>query len=336
MSTPNIDLHSFFESISLNEYKRKIILEWLYSGKAQSWHDMTSISKSTREALSNNVEFSSVHVKSMSQGDSSTKVLFETRDGQYVESVLMKFKDGRNSVCVSSMSGCPVGCTFCATGQMGFNKNLSSKEIVDQVLYFVRKLYKNNERVTNVDFMGMGEPFLNMSNVLNAVSILRNNIGIGARHIVLSTSGYISGIKALTESSLNVRLAVSLHAPTQNQREKIMPIVAHANSLDDLMSALDSYVAKTNKRVTYEYLTLNGVNDSKDDAIELARLLNGRLAHVNLIEFNPVYGINFERSSKNNSSTFVELLKKANIPVTKRVSIGGEIDGACGQLAVRS
>lgn len=283
-------------------------------------------------------EIFNVITENTSKDASTTKVLLERKvDGKRLESVLMRHKSGRNTVCVSCMIGCPVGCVFCATGKLGFQANLTADEIVEQVLYFERKLLTSGENVSNVVFMGMGEPLLNLDNVLEAIAIMTDpkKMGMSDRRIAISTSGYYRELPRLLEAEFKGKLAISLHAPNQELRVKLMPM-AKAYPLDELLKALDDYVAVTNKRILYEYLLLQDINDKPEHALELAKLLKGRLAHVNLIPFNSVQGSPLKQSQRQRINAFESLLLNAGISVTIRASMGADIDGACGQLAAKT
>lgn len=321
---------------NLPSYKIDQFNKAFYVDLAGSFDDITTWSKKERLLLAE-IPFISLEVETqqISKKQDTTKVLFKRKlDGKLIETVLMRFEDGRNTVCVSCMVGCPVNCTFCATGKLGFNGNLTYTEIVDQVLYFARILKKENAKVTNVVFMGMGEPMLNLENVQQAIDILTDagKFGLGARRITVSTSGYVAQFNKLVADGFRGRVAISLHAPNQTLREKLMP-VARAYSLDQIMQALDNYVVFTNKRVSYEYVLIQNVNDSEQNAKELCDLLQNRLAHVNLIPYNPIKGVDFERSSTDNISRFCNVLKQNGINYSLRVTMGDDISAACGQLA---
>jgi len=234
------------------------------------------------------------------------------------------------------MVGCPVGCDFCATGKMKFNGNLSTQEIVDQVLYFSRILQKEDQKVSNVVFMGMGEPMLNFENVTKAIDILTdpNKLAMSKRRITVSTSGYVAQLKMLMEQGFRGRLAISLHASNQALRETLMP-VAKVYSLDALMGFLDEYVEVTNKRISYEYILIDGINDTEVNAIELSNLLENRLAHVNLIPYNTISGSSFKRSSQSSMQKFTNILDKNHINYSYRVTMGDDINAACGQLTTK-
>lgn len=270
----------------------------------------------------------------ISKNHETEKVLFLTRDDLKIEAVLMHFRDNRHSVCVSSQVGCQLGCKFCATGKMKFGRNLNYEEIADQVLYFSQKLQENKQRISNIVYMGMGEPFLNYDNVLKSVKVINNThgLGIGARNITISTSGICEGIEKLANEKIQVNLAVSLHAPNQELREKIMPI-AKKYSLEKLMKAIQSYLQHTKRRVSYEYVMLKGINDSTLEANQLVELIKDQLCHINLIPYNATGIEGMKGSDKKNIFAFRNIIKKAGIPITVRVTLGQDIDAACGQLA---
>ena len=286
------------------------------------------------------VPFSTIlPIKELKSIDGGTnKVLFKRiSDGKLFESVLMKHNDKRNTVCVSCMIGCPLGCKFCATGKMKFIGNLSSREIVDQVLYFARILKKQKQSVTNIVFMGMGEPLLNFENVMEAIKVLNNPelLGIGIRRITISTSGITPQIKELIKQGYKGRLALSLHSPDQKLRESIMPI-AKKYPLPELIVAVKSFAIRTQLRVSYEYILIDGVNDLPEHAYLLVELIgntNSDLAHINLIPYNPINGALFKRSSLKSIHTFSHILSENGISNTIRVTMGDDIKAACGQLA---
>lgn len=260
------------------------------------------------------------------------------RDRLKIESVLLRHKDDRNTVCVSSQVGCPLGCQFCITGTLGFKRNLESLEIVEQVLFFARLLKKPfgtaQGKVTNVVFMGMGEPFLNYDNVIGAIKILNDKDGfnLGARHFSISTVGIIEGIEKLAKENLQINLAVSLHAPEDRLREKIMPI-NKKYPLAKILAAVRNYIKETNRRVMFEYIMIKDMNDSDEQAKELAELLkNIPLSFVNLISYNPT-GI-FRPSEPVTIKKFKEILEKNGISVTQRYRFGDDIRAACGQLGI--
>lgn len=345
-------IEAFAKKYNLPKYKQKQFFEMYYQKAVSSFDEITGWSKQERENLKKEVEFTRIEpaTELISLNKDTVKILFKlNRDPKRrLETVLMRHKDGRNTVCVSCMVGCPVNCAFCATGKMGFQGNLTAEEIIDQVLYFQRMLKntsklndgqrtKREERITNVVYMGMGEPMLNLREVEDSIKILTDpeKFGISQRRVTVSTSGYIPQFKQFIEHGFRTRIAISLHASNQEQRAKLMP-VARQFKLDDLMLALDEYQQLTNKRISYEYVMLQNVNDRPENAKELVRLLGGkRLSHVNLIPYNPIKEADFGRSSNNRIHNFATILKNAGIETTIRVTMGDDINAACGQLADR-
>jgi 23S rRNA (adenine2503-C2)-methyltransferase len=334
---PMIDV--FAEKHSLPKYRIVQFNEAFYRKSISSYSELTTWPKELREALDREVPFSRIKAVSKivrnNRGD-TLKIVFErTVDHKTFETVLMRHKDGRNTVCVSCMSGCPVGCVFCATGTLGFQANLTAEEIIDQVLFFARTIKPDNQTISNVVFMGMGEPMLNLEQVEKAITILTDPtlMGMSDRRITVSTSGYVPQLRLFLEHGYTGRLAISLHAPSQKLREKLMPTVARAFPIPELLAVVDEFTQKTNRRVSFEYMLISGVNDSEDHAAELASLLNGKLAHVNLIPYNPIEGIPYKRSSPKAVELFSRVLTNLHIPHTIRVTMGDDIAAACGQLA---
>jgi len=266
-----------------------------------------------------------------SKNKKTIKALIELDDKQKIETVLMKHDD-RNTLCVSSQVGCALRCNFCATGQMGFKRNLSDWEIILQVLVFARR---EDSRIGNVVFMGMGEPFLNYDNVIKAVKILNDKSGfnIGARHISISTVGIIEGINKMADEKIQINLAISLHAPDDELRKKLIPI-ANEYSIKDILDAIDDYIHKTSRKVMFEYLLIDGINDQEAQAYALAKLMRKKLYMVNLIPCNPVGA--YRPSSNNTIKQFRDILEKNGVNVTQRLRLGDDIKGACGQLAGRT
>lgn len=329
-------IKTFSNKLNLQKYRIKQFNEQYYQEAISSWDELTTWSKDLREQLKKEIPFSTLkNVKEYIASDKRTmKILADTEAGNPVEAVLMRNKD-RITICVSCMSGCPVGCEFCATGKLGLNQNLSSQEIIDQVLHFKRVLKRTDEKITNIVYMGMGEPMLNLQPILDSIEVLTNpeKLALSPRRITVSTVGYLEPLKEFMEANTRTKLAISLHAPNQELREELMPTAAKANSLDDLMDLLEDYEEETNKRVTYEYILLNGINDTVEHAEELSELLEGRLALVNLINFNASPNLDFKSSSRDRISKFQNTLSKNGINNTLRYSMGDEIHGACGQLA---
>jgi 23S rRNA (adenine2503-C2)-methyltransferase len=262
------------------------------------------------------------------------KVAFSTVSGEMIEAVLMKYQDGRNSICISSQAGCPMGCLFCATGAGKFFRNLNYEEISDQVLYFHSQLKQTGQSISNVVYMGMGEPFLNYEQVMKSIHLLNDpdGLNLAARRITVSTCGIVEGIDKLARENLQINLAISLHAPTQGLREKIMP-VAKRSDLASLRSAIKSYCDLTNRRVSFEYVMLRGINDRPEDARELAEISRNKLIHINLIPYNETNINGIQGSTPENINAFKNILQKAGVNVTVRVTMGQDIAAACGQLA---
>lgn len=269
---------------------------------------------------------------------STIKALFERNsDKLKFESVLMRYKDGRNSVCLSCMVGCPLNCSFCATGKMGFRANLSYDEITDQVIFWNNYLKAENQVVTNIVYMGMGEPLLNIENVLKSVELIssKDYLGMSQKRITISTSGIVKGIIELSKSNYNGELAVSLHSTDQLKREKIMP-VAKLNKLIDLEIALKDYVSIKRNRITFEYILIKGINDGQEDAVNLANFVSKFDHIVNLIPYNKISGSEFERPSNNSIFKFKRLFDSNGINNTLRITMGDDTSSACGQLTTEN
>jgi len=322
-----------FEEILKNEPKFRLqqIKQAVFCDLIESWNEARVLPKSLQERLQK--EFSlDIKAEVFESDDKQTiKILLELKDGLKIESVLMRYKD-RNTVCVSSQIGCPLNCSFCATGKLGFKRNLTSDEIVEQILFFNRYFKVQKQRVSNVVFMGMGEPFLNYENVMRAIRILndKDGLNIGVRKISISTAGIVEGIEKLAQENIDINLAISLHAPNDELRKKLMP-VAQKYSIAEVLKAVDDYIKLTNRKVMFEYIMIKDVNDSEIQAEELARLMNHKLYMVNLISYNPT-GI-FKASSAERIKSFKEILEKHGIEVTQRYKFGKGIKAACGQLA---
>ena len=274
----------------------------------------------------------------VSDDHDTTKLLLKLDDDHSVETVLMQYSPSklgghpRSTICVSTQIGCAMGCVFCATGQMGFETNLKAEHIISQVIHFAEILQKRGEHVTNLVFMGMGEPMANYDEMIRALKILTHDrgFGLGQRHITISTIGITSGIDRLAEENLQIGLAISLHAPNNKLRKNLVP-TASPNSVEDIIEAGRNYYKKTGRRVTFEYALMDGVNDSPEIATELAKLLRGNGSHVNLIPINPTAG-DFKRPSHESILEFERILYNAGINCTVRIEKGSEISAACGQL----
>jgi 23S rRNA (adenine2503-C2)-methyltransferase len=306
-------------------YRASQVWEWTARG-VPGYDAMTNLPRALRESLDAAVPFSTLTVETQRESsDGTIKVLFRTHDGHPVEAVLMTYRDGRHSVCLSSQSGCPLTCTFCATGQMAFGRNLTAYEILDQALHF-RRLGDVNHAV----FMGMGEPMLNLGEVLAAARRLPE-VGITFRRTTISTVGWLPGLKKFVEDvDEPIRLALSLHAPTDELRSAIMP-VNERYPLRDVLAECRRHAARVNRRVFVEYVMLADVNDSVEHARELASLLGADDFKVNLIPYNPT-GM-YDGSSRDRIAAFRDALSRARVPVTVRLTRGRDIEAACGQLA---
>ncbi len=326
------DLENYLLNIGEKKYKAKQIYDWLYMKKVKSFDSMTNLKKDLIAKLKEDFNFDYISIKKKQKSSLTNKYLFSLKDGNLIEAVLMRHDYGI-SVCVSSQVGCNMGCKFCESGRLKKVRDLESYEIVEQILLIEEDIKK---RVSSVVIMGIGEPFDNYDNIMNFIRIINDPFGIniGARHITVSTCGLIPKIDKFSEENLQVNLAISLHAPNNNIRNNIMN-VNKAYSVDELIECLKRYIAKTNRRVTIEYVMLNSVNDSYDNAIELARLIKGMNVYVNLIPYNETSHIEFKKSSKDTIMKFYDILKKNGINVTIRKEFGGSIDAACGQLRAK-
>jgi 23S rRNA (adenine2503-C2)-methyltransferase len=305
-------------------YRADQVWEWVARG-ARSYEEMTNLPTALRERLQVEVPLSTLTVAAEAKSDDGTvKTLFHTADGRPIEAVLMRYRDGRRSVCVSSQSGCPLTCTFCATGQMKFGRNLGADEILDQALHFRR-----SEAIDHVVFMGMGEPTMNIDSVLAACERLPD-LGVTHRRTAISTVGWVPGIDRLAECEMPVSLALSLHAPNDGLRSQIMP-VNERYPIAEVLAACDRYRAARRRKVFVEYVMLDGVNDLPEHARELAVLLDPRVYKVNLIPYNPTGA--YDGSSPERIERFRAILAEHRITATVRLTRGRDIDAACGQLA---
>ncbi len=314
----------------LNEppYRTRQVLRWAFSG-TEGFEQMTDLPARLRTELDSRVPYSTLRVERESRArDGTLKVLATTGDGRPIESVLMRYRDGRTSVCLSSQSGCPLTCTFCATGQMRFGRNLSPWEILDQVLLLTR--LASGRRPDHAVFMGMGEPLLNLDSVLEACRHLPQ-LGVAHRRTAISTVGWIPGIRRLEAEPFPVRLALSLHAAEDALRSELMP-VNERYPIGDVLEACRSYYLRKRRRVFVEYVMLSGVNDAHAQAAALADALDPRIFKVNLIPYNPTSSA-FEGSSPKAIAAFRSALERRGLTVTVRVERGREIEAACGQLA---
>jgi 23S rRNA (adenine2503-C2)-methyltransferase len=326
------------EMVGLGEskYRAKQLYSWLYQKHVLDFNQMSDISKGFRAILLRNYCLSLPSVfKRQDSEDGTIKLLLQMENGAKVETVLMRYNYG-NVICVSSEVGCNMGCAFCASGLLKKERNLTAAEMVGEVLVMNQILSDEKENVTHIVVMGTGEPFDNYDNVMAFIRIMnaQEGLAIGARHITVSTCGLVDGIKKYAKEGLQINLAISLHAPNDKIRQQIMPI-AKAYPLDQLMEAVHYYEENGGRRVTFEYIMLKGVNDSLECADELAKLIRGTLAYVNLIPYNPVKEKPYERSPEPQVRAFWDRLMKQGINTTIRKEFGSDIDAACGQLRVK-
>ena len=323
------DLEEYFESIGEKKFKARQIFEWIYKKHIYDFYEMSNISKALSEKLNNEFSTELLKLRTKQTSKLTNKYLFELDDGNLIEAVLMKHDYG-NSVCVSSQVGCNMGCSFCESGRLKKVRDLTAADIVRQIIMIQEDI---NERIDSIVVMGIGEPFDNYNNVMNFVRIVNSPYGIeiGARHITISTSGLVPMIEKYSNEDLQTNLAISLHAPNNELRSKIMK-VNKAYPIEELIDAIKKYIDKTNRRVTIEYLLLKDVNDTVECANELSKLLKGMNVYVNLIPYNETSHIEYKTSPNENVMKFYDTLKKNKINVTVRMKFGDEIDAACGQL----
>ena len=328
------ELEKLMEDLGATKFRAKQIHNWIYSKSVSSIDEMTNLSKDFREELKTKALVTNTKIKLKQESiDGTIKYLIEYPDGECVETVLMRFDNRANlTACVSSQVGCAVNCSFCATGKRGFIRNLNYTEIIEQVLTIQRD---TGLKVTNVVFMGQGEPLLNLDNVLKALEIFNDDFQIGARRITLSTSGIVPKIDELAKSELQSTLAISLHAPNHKLRSELMPI-ENKYPIDELKRSLLNYVEKTGRRITVEYILISQFNDTVECAKELAYLLKDLKCNINLIPYNSVDETKYKKSSNNDIMRFKYLLEHSGKKVTVRLERGADIDAACGQLRGKS
>ncbi len=330
------EITSLVSSLGEPSYRAEQLWKGLYHDLWDSPSQGTTLPGNLREHLEQQSTFSVLTTtREFTSNDGETqKTLFRLPDGNFIETVLMKY-DRRRTLCISTQSGCAMGCVFCATGQMGFRRNLTSGEIVAQVLHFARILKKDLEQVTNIVVMGMGEPFHNYEAVMQAVRRLNDPTGfnLGARRFTISTVGIVPKIRQFTSAKTQINLAISLHAANDALRSQLLP-VARKYPLAELIQACRDYVETTSRRITFEYALIQDMNDATTHARELARLVKGLLCHVNVIQLNPTKKYSGAASSRQRARTFAEELEAAGIPCTIRLRRGIDIQAGCGQLAI--
>ena len=320
------------EMIQIGEkpFRAEQIFKWIYQEKVKTFDEMTNISLDLRKKLKENYTLCNYNIlKKQESKDGTIKYLFDVLDGNAIETVLMRYHHG-NSICVSSQIGCKMGCKFCASTGIQFIRSLTSGEIVEQIIAVEQD---TGEKISNVVFMGIGEPFDNYDNVVNAIKIINNQKGlnIGARHISISTSGIIPKIYQLAEENIQCTLSISLHATDNEKRSSMMP-VNNTYPINELIKACKEYIKKTNRRISFEYALAKDNNDNLEDAKKLVKLLKGMLCHVNLIPINKIENGKYDKSSNENIMKFRDYLNDHGIVATIRRELGSDIDAACGQL----
>jgi len=326
------EIEDFLENNNEKKYHCTQIIDWLYVKRVNKFSEMTNLSKNLIQKLDNNFSFNEIKIIRKQEDKDVSKFLFKLSDNNLIEAVLMNHDYG-NSLCVSSQVGCNMGCKFCESGRLKKVRNLDVSEMVLQILMVEKEI---NKRISHVVIMGIGEPFDNFDNLVKFIEIInyQKGINLGSRHITVSTCGIIPKIYEFAKLPYQVNLAISLHAPTNEIRNKIMPINKVYN-LDSLIIAIKDYLKVQNRRVTFEYIMLSGINDSVDCAMKLANLIRGMNAYVNLIPYNETENISFKRTEKKKILEFYDILKKEKINVTIRREFGSNIDAACGQLRAK-
>ncbi|RJR25993.1 23S rRNA (adenine(2503)-C(2))-methyltransferase RlmN [Candidatus Microgenomates bacterium] len=329
-------LAEFLKKEKVPAYRLKQIKEAYFKQNLGSFNDISSLPLSLREKLTKNFSWLNIKPEKTlgSKKEGAVKAALTLEDGLKIESVLMFYRNW-NTACLSVMVGCPLGCEFCATGQMGFKRNLTDYEITDQIVFWNRFLNEKGGRVGKVVFMGMGEPFLNWENTFQAIKTInsKDGLNIGQRNITVSTAGIPGKIKEFADLETQINLAISLHSPFQEKREEIMPS-AKKNTLGELMASAEYYVKKTNRKLFFEYALIKNINDRKEDALEIAKLFRNKLFHLNLINLNPTGSKHYAALPKN-IAEFTKILDQKYIPYTIRRSVGASIQAACGQLAAK-
>ena len=323
-------------------YRAEQIMSWAYQKRVDSFAEMTDLPQDLRNQLGENLAIGKLEtVRVLGSRDTTRKFLLRLQDGSLIESVLIPAspalygqQSDRRTICVSTQVGCAYGCKFCASGLEGFSRNLGADEIVNQIITLERE---SGEKIDNIVFMGMGEPLANFDNLMGAIRIINApwGLGIGARHITVSTSGLVPQIKKLADESMQIRLAISLHGASDEVRNQIMPINRRYN-VEKLMDACGYYMSHKKQRLTFEYILIAGINDSEEEARRLARLAAPLNAKINLIPYNTVHGLPWERPSRNKQERFLSVLRHAGVAATLRREKGHDIEAACGQLRLQT
>jgi 23S rRNA (adenine2503-C2)-methyltransferase len=336
------ELQAKLEELAQPSYRAGQIADWLYQKRANSFDEMTDLPQTLRAHLAEHFSFGKIDiVRVLGSHDTTRKFLFRLADGNLIESVLIPAspalygqRSDRRTICVSTQVGCAYGCKFCASGLDGFSRNLDANEIVEQIMAVERE---SSDKIDNIVFMGMGEPLANLDNLMRAIRIINApwGLGIGARHITLSTSGLAPQIKKLADEPLQIRLAISLHGATDDVRNQIMPINRRYN-IDMLLSACDYYVSRKKQRLTFEYILIAGVNDADAEANLLSRHAKRLSAKVNLIPYNTVTGLPWSRPAQDRQEKFLSILRRHGVAATLRREKGHDIEAACGQLRLQT
>lgn len=323
------DLIDYFLSINEKKFKADIVFDWLYKKRITDFSLMSNLNKNVISKLKEDMSTESITIVKKDIGTDVAKYLFKLNDDEKIEAVVM-YHDYGTSLCISTEVGCNMGCAFCESGRLKKRRGLKVEEMVLQILEIEKDI---NKRISHIVLMGIGEPFDNYDNVIKFINIINDSKGIdiGARHITISTCGLVPKIKEFTNLKTQVNLAISLHAPNNELRNKIMPI-NRVYPIEELMDTIKEYIKVTNRRVTFEYILLKDVNDTKDCALELCKLVKGLNCYINLIPYNETNNIEFKRSESNTINEFYDILKKNNICVTVRREFGGLVSAACGQL----
>lgn len=326
------EIIALFKDWGEPKFRAQQLHEWIYDLRVSSFEEMTNLPKPLREKLQTHTRIGTLELMTeQSSKDGTVKRLYRLPDGQLIESVLMPYDDNRRTACISTQAGCAMGCVFCATGQMGFARHLSSAEIIEQALHFAQILASDDERLSNIVLMGMGEPFHNYDESLTAIRRLMDDFGIGARHITVSTVGLVPQIRRFADEGLQVKLAISLHAATDDERSALLPVNKRWQ-LTDLMDACRYYIEQTGRRITFEWALIKGETDTTVQAHALGKLLEGINCHVNAIPLNPTEGYTGGPSGNDAAETFARILQKYGVSMTVRVRRGIDIDAGCGQL----
>ena len=331
------ELQIFLVGLGQPKFRAKQVWQWLYQKYSADFEQMYNLPKALRQTLADNATITTLEtaVEQHSSDGQTKKLLFKLPDGQLIETVLMRYEK-RRTICISTQAGCAMNCVFCATGQMGFYRNLTVAEIVAQVVYFARELAEEGDHLTNIVMMGMGEPLHNYKNTLAALDAITdaNGINLGARKVTISTVGLVPAIRKYADEQRQTPLAISLHAATDEERTKLLP-VNRRWKLDDLMEACRYYIDKTGRRLTFEWALINGENDTVEQATALGELLQGMLCHVNLIPLNPTNGFAGGPTTRDRSDAFRAKLAEYGVSSTVRVRRGIDIQAGCGQLRDR-